>query len=102
MVGVQLKLLPVLATAPDNADPLTQIRFLLLPAVAMAIVYFGYIARMTRAGAIERRLVMAPISNVADVDTNEHLAARCFFEEVEHPVDGRKVRVFRSGEVVDA
>jgi peptide/nickel transport system permease protein len=53
VVGVQLKLLPVLATAPENADLLTQIRFLLLPAVAMAIVYFGYIARMTRAGTIE-------------------------------------------------
>ncbi|MEA2518121.1 MAG: peptide/nickel transport system permease protein [Chloroflexota bacterium] len=53
VVGVQLKLLPVLATAPENADPFTQIRYLLLPAVAMAIVYFGYIARMTRAGAIE-------------------------------------------------
>jgi peptide/nickel transport system permease protein len=53
VIGVQLKLLPVLATAPENADALTQVRFLLLPAVAMAIVYFGYIARMTRAGAIE-------------------------------------------------
>ena len=53
VVGVQLGWLPVLATAPDNADVLTQIRFLLLPAMAMAIVYFGYIARMTRAGAID-------------------------------------------------
>jgi len=53
VVGVQFKLLPVLATAPENADLLTQIRFLLLPAIAMAIVYFGYIARMTRAGTIE-------------------------------------------------
>jgi peptide/nickel transport system permease protein len=53
IVGVQLRWLPVLATAPDNADIVTQIRFLLLPAIAMAIVYFGYIARMTRAGAIE-------------------------------------------------
>ena len=53
VIGVQLKLLPVLATAPENADILTQVRFLLLPAVAMAIVYFGYIARMTRAGAID-------------------------------------------------
>jgi peptide/nickel transport system permease protein len=52
-VGVQLGWLPVLATAPTNADPLTQIRYLLMPAIAMAIVYFGYIARMTRAGAIE-------------------------------------------------
>ena len=53
VVGVQLKLLPVLATAPATADLPTQIRFLLMPAMAMAIVYFGYIARMTRAGTIE-------------------------------------------------
>ncbi len=53
LVGVQLDWLPVLATAPEKSDVLTQIRYLLLPAIAMAIVYFGYIARMTRAGAIE-------------------------------------------------
>lgn len=53
IVGVQLGWLPVLATAPDNANILTQIRYLLMPALAMAIVYFGYIARMTRAGTIE-------------------------------------------------
>ena len=53
VVGVQLKLLPVLATAPRDADVPTQIRYLLMPAMAMAIVYFGYIARMTRAGTIE-------------------------------------------------
>jgi peptide/nickel transport system permease protein len=53
VVGVQLGWLPVLATPPPNADVLTQIRYLLMPAIAMAIVYFGYIARMTRAGAIE-------------------------------------------------
>jgi peptide/nickel transport system permease protein len=53
VVGVQLGWLPVLATAPPNSDILTQIRYLLMPALAMAIVYFGYIARMTRAGAIE-------------------------------------------------
>jgi peptide/nickel transport system permease protein len=53
VVGVQLKLLPVLATPPPNADIPTQIRYLLMPAIAMAIVYFGYIARMTRAGTID-------------------------------------------------
>ena len=53
VVGVQLKLLPVLATPPRDADPLTEVRYLLMPAAAMAIVYFGYIARMTRAGTIE-------------------------------------------------
>ena len=53
VVGVQLGWLPVLATAPPDSDILTQIRYLLMPAMAMAIVYFGYIARMTRAGAID-------------------------------------------------
>jgi peptide/nickel transport system permease protein len=53
VVGVQLKLLPVTARPPRGADFLTEIRYLLLPALAMAIVYFGYIARMTRAGTIE-------------------------------------------------
>src|SRR5262245_50102384 len=52
VVGVQLGLLPVLATPPPNADIPTQVRYLLMPAIAMAIVYFGYIARMTRAGTI--------------------------------------------------
>ncbi len=53
VVGVQLGLLPVLATPPPNADIPTTIRYLLMPAMAMAIVYFGYIARMTRAGTID-------------------------------------------------
>jgi peptide/nickel transport system permease protein len=53
VIGVQLRLLPVLATPPSDADIPTQIRYLLMPAIAMAIVYFGYIARMTRAGTIE-------------------------------------------------
>jgi peptide/nickel transport system permease protein len=53
VVGVQLGWLPVLATPPQDADVLTQVRYLLMPAIAMAIVYFGYIARMTRAGTIE-------------------------------------------------
>jgi peptide/nickel transport system permease protein len=53
VVGVQLGWLPVLATPPRGADALTQLRYLLMPALAMAVVYFGYIARMTRAGTIE-------------------------------------------------
>jgi peptide/nickel transport system permease protein len=53
VVGVGLKALPVLATPPANADIFTTLRYLLMPATAMAIVYFGYIARMTRAGTIE-------------------------------------------------
>ena len=53
VVGVQLGLLPVLATPPARAGPIEIARFLTMPALAMAIVYFGYIARMTRAGTIE-------------------------------------------------
>ena len=53
VVGVQLGLLPVLATPPARANPLEVARYLTMPALAMAIVYFGYIARMTRAGTIE-------------------------------------------------
>lgn len=53
LVGVQLGWLPVLAMIPDTAGPIDQLRYLLMPALAMAIVYFGYIARMTRAGTIE-------------------------------------------------
>ena len=53
VVGVQLGWFPVIARAPIGADPLTEIYYLIMPATAMAVVYFGYIARMTRAGAIE-------------------------------------------------
>jgi peptide/nickel transport system permease protein len=53
VLGVSLHALPVLATPPPNASILELARFLLMPALAMAIVYFGYIARMTRAGTIE-------------------------------------------------
>jgi peptide/nickel transport system permease protein len=51
--GVALHWLPVTATAPQGADILTQIKFLLLPAFALVMVLFGYVARMARAGTIE-------------------------------------------------
>jgi peptide/nickel transport system permease protein len=53
VVGVQLGWLPVLAIVPEGAGILDQVRILFMPALAMAIVYFGYIARMTRAGTID-------------------------------------------------
>lgn len=53
VVGVQLGWFPVIARPPPGADPLTEIYYLFMPALSMAIVYFGYIARMTRAGAID-------------------------------------------------
>jgi peptide/nickel transport system permease protein len=53
LIGVKLGLLPVLALAPSGSGPATQVRYLLLPALALVVVYFGYIARMTRAGTIQ-------------------------------------------------
>jgi peptide/nickel transport system permease protein len=52
ILGLQLQLLPTLATWPPGAGPLTQIKYLLMPALALVLVYFGYIARMARAGMI--------------------------------------------------
>ncbi|HEX2505569.1 MAG TPA: ABC transporter permease [Gaiellaceae bacterium] len=51
--GLWLDLLPVTAQAPQGADPLTELRYLLLPALCLVFVLFGYIARMARAGTIE-------------------------------------------------
>jgi peptide/nickel transport system permease protein len=51
--GVALKWLPVTATPPEGAGPFTQIKYLLLPALALVMVLFGYIARIARAGTIE-------------------------------------------------
>lgn len=51
-LGVSLSLFPVLARPPDGADPVTQLYYLAMPIMALVIVYFGYIARMARAGVI--------------------------------------------------
>jgi peptide/nickel transport system permease protein len=51
--SIWLGWLPVTAQWEDGAGVLTQIRHLTLPALALAIVLFGYIARMARAGVIE-------------------------------------------------
>jgi peptide/nickel transport system permease protein len=45
--------LPVTAQWEEGAGPLTQVKHLLLPAVTLTLVLFGYIARITRAGMIE-------------------------------------------------
>jgi peptide/nickel transport system permease protein len=52
-IGVKLGWFEVLALAPKGSGFLTQIRHLMLPALALVVVYFGYIARMTRAGTIQ-------------------------------------------------
>jgi peptide/nickel transport system permease protein len=48
-----LDILPVTAQAPAGASIFTEIKYLLLPALCLVFVLFGYIARMTRAGTIE-------------------------------------------------
>jgi peptide/nickel transport system permease protein len=53
VVGIFLGWLPVTAQAPDGSGVLTQARYLLLPAICLAGVLFGYIARITRAGVVE-------------------------------------------------
>jgi peptide/nickel transport system permease protein len=51
--GVTLKVLPVTASAGAGASYLSQFRHLILPAIPLVFVLFGYIARMARAGTIE-------------------------------------------------
>jgi peptide/nickel transport system permease protein len=51
--GVTLKWLPVTASAGAGAGVFNQFRHLILPAIPLVLVLFGYIARMARAGTIE-------------------------------------------------
>jgi peptide/nickel transport system permease protein len=51
--GVTLKWLPVTANAGAGASPWDQFRHLILPAIPLVLVLFGYISRMARAGTIE-------------------------------------------------
>lgn len=51
--SVWLRWFPVSATAPDGAGTLTVMHHLILPALPMVLILFGYIARMARAGMID-------------------------------------------------
>ena len=51
--SIWLGWLPVTAQWEPGAGPVTQVRHLTLPALALVIVLFGYIARITRAGVVE-------------------------------------------------
>jgi peptide/nickel transport system permease protein len=51
--GVTLKVLPVTASAGAGAGDFSQFKHLILPAIPLVFVLFGYIARMARAGTIE-------------------------------------------------
>jgi len=50
--GVWLRWLPIEATPPDGAGVLTQLRHLVLPVLPLVLVFFGYLARIARAGTI--------------------------------------------------
>ncbi|WP_258162730.1 ABC transporter permease [Rhizobium sp. TH2] len=51
--GVWLRWFPISATWPRDAGFFTQVYHLILPAMPLVLVLFGYIARMARAGTIE-------------------------------------------------
>lgn len=50
--AVHWKLGKAFANPPEGTSLIGQLQYLLLPAMAMVFAYFGYIARMTRAGVI--------------------------------------------------
>jgi peptide/nickel transport system permease protein len=51
--GIWLRWLPVSAQWEEGAGIPTQVKHLLLPALTLTLVLFGYIARVTRAGVVE-------------------------------------------------
>lgn len=51
--AIWLGWLPVTAQWDEGASVPTQVKYLLLPAMTLTLVLFGYIARITRAGMIE-------------------------------------------------
>jgi peptide/nickel transport system permease protein len=53
LFALTLDLLPVTAAAPPGSSFFTDLKYLLLPALCLVFVLFGYIARMARAGTIE-------------------------------------------------
>lgn len=53
LFALTLDILPATATPPPESGFLTQVEYLLLPALCLVFVLFGYIARMARAGTIE-------------------------------------------------
>ena len=51
--AIGLKWLPVSGNAPAGSSIPIQLKYLILPAIPLVVVLFGYIMRMTRAGTIE-------------------------------------------------
>ncbi len=53
VLGIWLRWLPISASTRPGTPVLEQLRHLILPALPLVIVLFGYIARMARAGTLE-------------------------------------------------
>ena len=51
--ALMLGIFPATATAPPGSGFFDQLYYLILPAICLVFVLFGYIARMARAGTIE-------------------------------------------------
>ena len=51
--AIGLKLLPISATPPQGSGFFTSLKYLILPAIPLVLILFGYIMRMARAGTIE-------------------------------------------------
>jgi peptide/nickel transport system permease protein len=51
--GIGLNVLPISATAPPGAGIGTQIYHLIMPAIPLTLILFGYIEQMARAGTVE-------------------------------------------------
>jgi peptide/nickel transport system permease protein len=51
--GIGLSILPISASAPAGAGFLTQIKYLIMPAIPLTLILFGYIMRMARVGTVE-------------------------------------------------
>ena len=52
VLGLELNVIPTLADWPPGSNIFQQMHYLLMPALALVLVYFGYIARMAQAGTI--------------------------------------------------
>ena len=51
--GIGLSVLPISATPPAGSGFFTQLKYLIMPAIPLTLILFGYIARMARAGTVE-------------------------------------------------
>lgn len=58
----------------------------------IAAFFLAHTKRELYEGAVERGILMFPVSNAEDVFTDPQLAARNYFADIEHPREGRSFR----------